>query len=101
MTPVNTPTMYRPPDLQPLERALTAHLGESAIVVTSAFWFIGFVAGPDDVGALRLYEHSLSHGRIALDRHGRAYGWYAESGAFGRMATDDAWLEVMLEPSMA
>jgi hypothetical protein len=95
------PTMYRPPDFQPLERALAARFGETASAVMPAFWFIGFVAGPDDVGELRLYEHSQTHGRLALDRHGRAFCWYAEIGAFGRMTTDDAWIEALLEPIAA
>jgi hypothetical protein len=89
-------TKYRPPDFQPLQRALAARFGDTASVVTPAFWFIGFEAGPDDVGELRLYEHSVTHGRIALDCYGRSYCWYAEIGAFGRMPADDAWVGAMV-----
>ncbi len=101
MTPVNMPTMYRPPDFQPLERALAAHFGDAAGSITPAFWFIGYAAGPDDVGELRIYEHSVTHARVALDRHGRAFCWYAEVCAFGRLPVDDAWIDALLEPSMA
>jgi len=82
--------MYRPPDWQPLERALSAHFGPAAADVTASFWFIGFAPGPDDVGELRQYEHCRSHRRLVLDRDGRAYGWFAEIDGFSRVSSEDA-----------
>ncbi len=87
--------MYRPPDWTPLERALAAEFGADAIEATMAFWFIGFVPGPVDVGELRLYEHSRTHRRIALDRDGRAYTWFDEIAGYSRASTEQALVAVL------
>ncbi len=87
--------MYRPPDWTPLERALAAEFGPRAANAAASFWFIGFVPGPDDVGELRLYEHSRTHRRVVLDRDGRAYRWFDEIAGYSRVVGEgvlvDAW----------
>ncbi len=89
--------MYRPPDWHPLERALTATFGRDAVNATAAFWFIGFVPGPDDVGELRLYEHTRTHRRVALDREGQAYRWFADFEGYGRSAGEQPLVEILSE----
>lgn len=87
---------YRPPDWYPLQRALALVFGAVAIDATAAFWFIGFVEGPADVGALRLYEHSVTRRRIALDRHGSAYRWFEEIAGYSRVDHEDALIGALL-----
>jgi hypothetical protein len=87
---------YRPADWRPLERALAAEFGTAAVEATAAFWFIGFVAGPDDVGELRLYEHSSTRRRLALDCDGSAYRWLADAARFCPIAIGDALVQALV-----
>lgn len=87
--------MYRPPDWAPLERALSAEFGHAAANAAASFWFIGFVAGPDDVGELRLYEHSRTHRRVALDGSGRAYRWFDEISGYSRVSNEGALVDAL------
>lgn len=87
--------MYRPPDWQPLERALSAEFGGAAAQASASFWFIGFVPGPDDVGELRLYENIRTRRRVALDREGKAYGWFAEIGSYSRVSCESALVDAL------
>lgn len=87
---------YRPPDWYPLQRALALVFGSAAIDAVAAFWFIGFVRGPADVGELRLYEHSSTRRRIALDRDGGAYRWFDEIGGYSRMDYEAALVEALI-----
>jgi hypothetical protein len=84
------PSDYRPPDWAPLQRALTAEFGEGAAEATAAFWFIGFIDGPADVGELRMYEHSVTRRLLVLDREGGAYGWFAVFAGYSRIGTEEA-----------
>ena len=94
MTAINS--SYRPADWRPLERALEAEFGTAAIDASSAFWFIGFVAGPDDVGELRLYEHSVTRRRLALDGDGRAYRRLADTARFSPIEIGDALVRALV-----
>ncbi|MES2524293.1 MAG: hypothetical protein V4617_16465 [Gemmatimonadota bacterium] len=87
---------YRPADWRPLERALENEFGTAAVDATAAFWFIGFSAGPADVGELRVYEHSVTRRRLALDRDGRAYRWFPEALTFSRVDIGEALVETLL-----
>ncbi len=87
---------YRPPDWYPLQRALAEEFGSAAAGASAAFWFIGFVAGPVDVGELRLYEHSATRRRIALDRDGCAFRWFAEIGGYCRVNNEEALIEALV-----
>ena len=89
-------TRFRPPDWHPLERALTGAFGADAIDATSAFWFVGFVEGPDDVGELRLYVHSTTRRQIALDADGRAYRHLAGLDRYSPMALQDALVDALV-----
>jgi hypothetical protein len=83
--PTRTQTSFRTPDWAPLERALKAELGAEASDMTSAFWFVGFVDGPADVGELRVYQHSGSRRELTLDIDGRAYRYFAEMDGYGSL----------------
>jgi hypothetical protein len=87
---------YRPPDWYPLQRALAVVFGTAAIDATAGFWFIGFVPGPADVGELRVYEHSTTRRRIALDREGGAYRWFEEIGGYSRVGHEEALIEALV-----
>lgn len=87
---------YRPADWRPLELALESEFGTAAVDATSAFWFIGFVAGPDDVGELRQYEHSATRRRLVLDRDGGAYTWHSASNRFCRTTTGEAMVRALV-----
>ena len=89
------PTDYRPPDWVPLQRALAAEFGVDAIDATAAFWFIGFIDGPADVGELRVYEHSVTRRRVVLDREGRAYRWFSVFEGFSRITVEEALVEAL------
>jgi len=89
-------TEFRPPDWAPLRRALTAEFGLDAIDASAAFWFIGYMEGPADVGELRLYEHSVTRRRLALDRGGKAYRWYAGFAGYSRVSVEDALVEALV-----
>ena len=93
MHSINSP--YRPADWRPLERALAAEFGTAAVDAAASFWFIGFVAGPDDVGELRLYERSATRRRLALDGHGGAYQWFPDTERYCRMANDEALIQAL------
>jgi hypothetical protein len=86
---------YRSPDWVPLQRALSAVFGAAAADASAAFWFIGFVDGPVDVGELRLYEHSATRRRLALDRDGGAYRWLDGIGHYVRIPEEDALVETL------
>jgi hypothetical protein len=86
---------YRPPDWAPLERALTAEFGAFAADATKAFWFIGFVDGPADVGELRHYEHHHTRRRLLLDVFGNAYRHYSDVGGFSRISLQDAMVDAL------
>lgn len=87
---------FRPPDWYPLQRALATVFGVAAVEASAAFWFIGFVSGPVDVGELRLYEHSTTRRRLALDREGGAYRWLPDIGAYVRVNDEDALIEALV-----
>ena len=85
-----TTSEFRKPDWAPLERALSAQFGVNAVDAIRAFWFIGFADGPADIGELRLYEHSQSRTRLALDAEGSAYCWFPEFEGYSRCSLEDA-----------
>jgi hypothetical protein len=87
---------YRPPDWYPLQRALALVFGTAAIDASASFWFIGFVQGPADVGELRLYEHSTTRRRIALDRNGGAYQWFEEIAGYSRVDHEAALIATLV-----
>ena len=87
---------YRPPDWYPLQRALASVFGIAAVEATAAFWFIGFVAGPVDVGELRMYEHSATRRSLALDAFGSAYRWIDEIGSYVRVNDEEALVEALV-----
>jgi hypothetical protein len=89
------PTDYRPPDWVPLQRALAAEFGEDAVDATAAFWFIGFIDGPADVGELRLYEHSVTRRRVVLDRDGGAYRWFSVFEGYSRITVEEALVDAL------
>lgn len=93
--PTATSSPYRAPDWNPLERALAAEFGTAAVNATAAFWFIGFVAGPDDVGELRIYEHTGTRRQVTLDHTGGAFRWFPEIGSYSRMSIEDALVEAL------
>lgn len=78
-----TQSTFRTPDWSPLERALKAELGSEAREMTGAFWFVGFVDGPADVGELRVYQHSGTRRQLTLDIDGRAYRYFEEMHCYG------------------
>lgn len=86
---------YRLPDWSPLQRALSAVFGVAAADASAAFWFIGYVDGPVDVGELRLYEHSTTRRRLALDRHGGAYRRLDAIGHYVRVSEEEALVETL------
>lgn len=88
--------VYRPPDWYPLQRALSAMFGVSATEATKSFWFIGYVEGPADVGELRLYEHSVTRRRIALDRDGSAFRFVESIGHYIRVDDETALIELLV-----
>jgi hypothetical protein len=88
--------LYRPPDWIPLQRVLASVYGVTAIEATRAFWFVGFVPGPVDVGELRLYEHSATRRALALDSQGSAYRWLDVVGRYVRMDDEDALVEALV-----
>ena len=87
---------YRQPDWYPLQRVLASVFGVVAIDATGAFWFIGFVPGPVDVGELRLYEHSATRRRLALDATGGAYRWLDGVGRYVRVDDEAALVEALV-----
>ncbi len=87
--------VFRSPDWIPLERALIREYGEMARDAANAFWFVGFVDGPDDVGELRLYEHHGTRGRLVLDADGRAYRQHADLVHYSPVALQDALVEAL------
>lgn len=93
--PPDFPADYRPPDWAPLERALATEYGSFALDATKAFWFIGFVNGPDDIGVLRAYEHHVTRRRLLLDGEGHAYRAFSDMGGFARISVQDAMVEVL------
>lgn len=87
--------VFRTPDWIPLERALMREYGEVAREAASAFWFVGIVDGPDDVGELRLYEHSSTRRRLVLDTEGRAYRQHADLDHFSPVSLSDALVSAL------
>lgn len=92
---VHMPADYRPPDWVPLQRALAQEFGVDAIDATAAFWFIGFIAGPADVGELRLYEHSVTRRQLVLDREGGAYRKFRLFEGYSRISVEEALVEAL------
>ncbi len=88
--------VYRPPDWSPLERLLSAVFGTAAADASGAFWFVGFVKGPVDVGDLRLYEYSATRRRIALARDGGAFRWSEEANGYVRVDEENALVAVLV-----
>ncbi len=87
--------VFRPPDWIPLERALIREYGESAREAANAFWFVGYVDGPDDVGDLRLYEHHGTRRRLVLDADGRAYRQQDDHAFFSPVSIQDALVDAL------
>ena len=88
-------TDYRSPDWAPLQRALAAEFGAAAVDAAAAFWFIGFIDGPADVGELRLYERSVTRRRVVLDGTGAAYRWFSEFEGYSRITVEEALVEAL------
>ncbi len=88
--------VYRPPDWYPLRRALTVVFGAAAAEAAAAFWFVGFVEGPVDVGELRSYEHSTTRRQIALDRDGGAYRWLDDVRGYVRVDEELALIDALI-----
>lgn len=88
--------LYRPPDWYPLQRVLATVFGVAAADASAAFWFIGYVPGPVDVGELRLYEHSITRRQIALDREGGAYRRVDGNGTYVRVDDEQALIEALV-----
>jgi hypothetical protein len=88
--------LYRPPDWYPLQRALATVFGTAAVEASAAFWFTGYVPGPVDVGELRLYEHSTTRRRLALDHQGGAYRWLPEAEAWVPTDPESALVEALV-----
>ncbi|MEQ1691892.1 MAG: hypothetical protein ABMA00_11435 [Gemmatimonas sp.] len=89
------PTDYRPPDWAPLQRALAAEFGATAVEAAAAFWFIGYIDGPADVGELRLYEHSVTRRRLVLDPEGGAYRYFAAFTGYSRISIEEALVDAL------
>ena len=87
---------FLPPDWGPLERALAREFGDGARSAASAFWFVGFVDGPADVGSLRLYEHHATHRQLALDADGGAWRWDGAYARFAPVDAGDAFVEALV-----
>jgi hypothetical protein len=87
--------VFRSPDWIPLERALIREYGEAARDAASAFWFVGFVDGPDDVGQLRVFEHSVTHRRLVLDTDGRAYRQHPDLEHYSPVPLPDALVDAL------
>ena len=66
------------------------------IDATASSWFTGFAQGPADMGELRLYEHSTTGRRLALDRNGGAYRWFVEIGGYSRVDYEQALIETLV-----
>lgn len=77
------------------QRALAAEFGAAAVKASAAFWFIGFIDGPADVGELRLYEHSVTRRRVLLDRTGGAYRWFSVFEGYSRITVEEALVEAL------
>ena len=88
--------VYHPPDGYPLQRALASVFGTAASEAAAAFWFVGFVEGPVDVGELRVYEHSTTRRQLPLDRDGGAYRWLDAVGGYVRVDGEAALIEALL-----
>lgn len=88
--------VYHQPDWEPLKRILAQVFGTAASDASSAFWFVGFVKGPELVGELRLYEHSVTHRQLVLDRKGGAWQWDEITGAYSRVEDETALIEVLV-----
>lgn len=88
--------LYRPPDWFPLQRVLATVFGAAAADASGAFWFVGYVPGPVDVGELRLYEHSVTRRQIALDRDGAAYRRVDGTGAYAPIDGEQALIEALI-----
>lgn len=92
---MHMPSSFRTPDYTPLQRALEAELGAEAREITNAFVFVGFVAGPADVGELRVYEHTATRRHLTLDVDGRAYRYFAEMDGYGSLGSHSALLATL------
>jgi hypothetical protein len=88
-------SLQRSPDWLPLERALNAELGAEGRAASRAFRFVGFVNGPADVGALRVYQHERTRVHITLDSDGRAYRYFAEMDGYGSTDNEGAVLSAL------
>lgn len=88
-------SLLRTPDWLPLERALNAELGEAWRGATGAFWFVGYVQGPADVGELRVYQHQRTRVHVTLDCDGRAYRYFAEMDGYGGTDLEHALLAAL------
>ncbi len=93
--PQSTVMVFCPPDWIPLERALVREYGEGVREAANAFWFVGFVNGPDDVGRLRMYEHHGTRRRLILDADGRAYRQYADHDFFSPVSIQEALVDAL------
>ncbi len=87
--------VFRTPDWIPLERALMREYGEQARDAANAFWFVGIVNGPDDVGELRMYEHNATRRQLILDTDGRAYRKLVDHDYFSPICIQDALVEAL------
>lgn len=88
--------VYHQPDWEPLKRILSHVFGTAASDASSAFWFVGFVRGPEAVGELRLYEHSVTHRQLILDRKGKAWRWDDTLAGFVHADEEAALIEALV-----
>lgn len=88
--------VYRQPDWEPLRRMLAAVYGDGAAGAASAFWFVGYERGPRGAGELRLYEHSTTHGQLAVDRSGNAWQRDEAQGVYVRIESEAALIQVLV-----
>lgn len=82
------------PDWEPLHRLFGqgSHAGQNSLA--DGFMFMGYVAGPEGSGGLRLYKHGITRRYLVLDAHSRPYTWDQQAGAYRRTTLSEALARV-------